>query len=132
MRYPPSHTQEAEVNLTPLLDVVFVVLIMFIVVVPILQLDQVALAPGEGEAKTVTNTSPVTIHVRADNSVWMGKRKVALSHLRELFEAAYRTYPEARVQLFHDKSAPFGTYQAIKSAAESAGYGEMDVILEPA
>ena len=41
-------------------------------------------------------------------------------------------FPEARPQVFHDKKAEFGTYQAVKNAAEEAGFSHIDIILKPA
>jgi biopolymer transport protein ExbD len=130
-----EETPDAEVNLTPLLDVVFVVLIMFIVIVPILELDKVMLAPGKSanqEVKTVQGDSPVTLHVRHDGTVWLAKRQIGTDRLEEVMAALYRKYPEVTPQLFCDKRAPFGTYQIAKNAVEAAGYEELDVVLEPA
>ena len=130
-----EESPDAEVNLTPLLDVVFVVLIMFIVVVPILELDKVALAPGKIDNEQVVSargSSPVTIHVRRDGTVWLGKRQVGTERLVEVMAALHAKFPEEAPQLFCDKRAPFGTYQIVKNAVEAAGYDELDVVLEPA
>ena len=65
--------EETDVNLTPLIDVVFVVLIMFIIVAPLLELERVHLARGPShENKEMTSASEmgsVHIHVRDDNSI---------------------------------------------------------------
>jgi biopolymer transport protein ExbD len=109
-------------------------LIMFIVVAPILELDQVSLAQGKGrniEAKNVQQNSPITLHVRADNSIWIDQHQIAPERLTEWFMEAKKRYPEIIPQLFHDKRAHFGTYQTIKNAAESAGFEQLQVILEP-
>ena len=133
MRRSRDELDEPQINLTPLLDVVVVVLIMFIVVVPILELNQVALAPGNGAVvKTVGQASPLTIHVRADNTVWIGQRKVPAAALDQIAQAAHQKHPDITPQLFADKRSHFGTYQMVKNALERAGYSEMEVILEPA
>ncbi len=129
------HFEEPWINLTPLIDVVFVILIMFIVIAPMLELDRVDLADGSsddaGTSIAVQETSPVSIHVRANNSIQFNQREVTLEELPQLLREAKARYPQAKPQLFHDKRASFGTYQAIKNAAESAGYQQMDVILKP-
>lgn len=126
--------EEPTVNLTPLIDVVFVILIMFIVVAPLMELDHVELA--EASAKTedvsaVTDASPITIYVRKDNTVWMGEEKVHVEQLLFRLKQAKIEFPKARPQLFHDKSAYFGTYQSVKNAVEMAGFKEMDIVLKP-
>ena len=130
-----EESPDAEINLTPLLDVVFVVLIMFIVVVPILELDKVSLAQGRSDhqqVKPAHGNSPVTLHVREDASVWLGKRQVGTERLDEIMAALHAKFPAETPQLFCDKRAPFGTYQIVKNAVEAAGYEELDVVLEPA
>ncbi len=127
-----SDSPDAEVNLTPLIDVVFVMLIMFIVVVPILELDRVVLAPGKTvEAKTVSQTSPLAIHVRQDNTIWMAKRQVAPENLEGYLKELRAVHPTTNPQLFHDAHAEFGTYQLVKNAIDGAGFSEMEVILSP-
>lgn len=128
--------EEPVVNLTPLIDVVFVILIMFIVIAPLLELDRVDLAdaardPMEGSI-AVQENSPISIHVRKDNTIWFGKQRVNTKELTELLIKAKARYPKAKPQLFHDKSAHFGTYQSVKNAAEAAGFEQMDVVLKPA
>lgn len=126
---------EADINLTPLIDVVFVILIMFIVVAPLLETDRVDLAAGpplESEkAVAVQENHPLTIHVLADNSIILNKQPVTVAQLKTQLKLAKTTLQETTPQLFHDKKAPFGTYQTIKNAVEEAGFAQMDVILKP-
>lgn len=128
--------QETLINLTPLIDVVFVILIMFIVVAPLLELDHVELAsagPGcDQEISTaLQETHPISIHVRQDNTLWYNKQRVTQEQLRSLLVQARERYPTSKPLVFHDKKAHFGTYQQVKNTVESAGFKEMDVILSP-
>lgn len=126
--------EEPVVNLTPLIDVVFVILITFILIAPLLELDRINLAdsPIGGTAHSVQESHAVAIHVHQDNSIWFDAQKVTLTQLTDLLKEAKKKYPQVNPQLFHDKRAHFGTYQAVKNAAEQAGYTQMDVILKPA
>jgi biopolymer transport protein ExbD len=128
--------EEPSVNLTPLIDVVFCILIMFIIVAPLLELDEVALAETNGSADhssiAAKEGGPISIHVHQDNTVWLNQRAVELSRLPELLKYEKQLHPGARPQVYHDKRAHFGTYQSIKNAAETAGFEQMDVILKPA
>jgi len=127
--------EEPQINLTPLIDVVFVILIMFILVAPILELDRVDLADagsaGSGPSTEVHETSPIAIHVSKNNGITFNNKKVTLAQLPALLTDARKKYPRARPQLFHDRQAHFGTYQAVKNAAEAAGFKTMDIILKP-
>lgn len=130
-----QNVEEPTVNLTPLIDVVFVILIMFIVIAPLLELDQIELAsasadPQEGTT-AVQESSPISIHVRKDNSILYNKQLVSEDQLISLLKDAKVRYPNARPQLYHDRTAHFGTYQSVKNAAEMAGFNQLDVVLKP-
>lgn len=131
-----SPIEEPTINLTALIDVVFVVLIMFILIAPLLELDRVELADAPKVSHennmSVQETSQISIHVQNDNSIWLNKHKVALNDLPAKLKKAKQLYPKARPQLFHDKKAHFGTYQGVKNALEEAGFKEVDIVLKPA
>lgn len=127
--------EEPAVNLTPLIDVVFVILIMFIVIAPLLELDRVELAEAPSNSSngsaSVQEASPIAVHVHRDNTIWMDNQEVSIEELSGRLQQAKIRFPNAAPQLFHDRQAHFGTYQAIKNAAEDAGFQQMDVVLKP-
>lgn len=127
--------EEPTVNLTPLIDVVFVILIGFILVAPLLEIDQVELAEASAtlphQNVALHEGSKVAIYVRQDNSIWFDGKKVTLTELEDLLKRAKKEYPKEIPQLFHDKKGHFGTYQGVKNALESAGFEQVDVILRP-
>ena len=128
-------SDEASINLTSLIDVVFVVLIVFILIAPMLEIDKIELAQGADgnrkESALPQEKSPVNIHVKADNSIWVNGKRVNEAQLKAFLISAYKQNPHRTPQLFHDKKGQFGTYQSVKNAVESAGFEQMDVILKP-
>lgn len=134
-RISAGAVEEPAVNLTPLIDVVFVILIAFIVIAPLLELDRVELADAAIDAQersiSVQEVSPIAIHVQQDNSIALNGQTMPAGRLVQELKELKMRYPNAKPQLFHDKKAHFGTYQMIKNAAESAGFEQMDVILKP-
>lgn len=133
-RLKTRHIEEPAVNLTPLIDVVFVILIMFILVAPLLELDQVELANAadSDNSTAVHESGPISIHVHRDSTISFNNQRVTMEQLPMLFVKAKQRYPNARPQVFHDHRGQFGVYQGIKNAAESAGFEQIDVILKPA
>lgn len=123
--------EEPLINLTPLIDVVFVILFTFIVVAPLLEVDQIQLASGGDGKQSVFENAPVTIHVYSDNSIVINNQKVTLNALNASLKRLQRQYPKGKAHVFHDKEATFGTFQSIKNALETAGFSEMDVVLQP-
>jgi biopolymer transport protein ExbD len=124
--------EEPLINLTPLIDVVFVVLIMFIVVARLVEFEEVDLAQGAGhESVQREHEHRIVITVKADDSVTVNKHHVGLNELPGYLSRVYEQYPNERPLLVHDKSAKFGTYQMVKNAAQDAGFGELDLVLSP-
>ena len=120
------------INLTPLIDVVFVVLVAFIIIAPMLEIDLVDLSGGTGEKKSAfQDDSKIQIIVREDNSIFFNNEKTTIIDLEKLLKSYRALFPDHPLQLFHDRKAAFGTYQAIKNAAELSGYDEIQVILKP-
>jgi biopolymer transport protein ExbD len=121
------------VNLTPLIDVVFVVLIMFMVVAPLLELDRVELAPASEQPLSLNALEQQTlvITVKEDNSIWFQRHQVSFEELHGLLSEAHGKHPGEHLQVLHDRRAAFGTYQEIKNTAERAGFETLDIILQP-
>lgn len=121
---------EGLLNLTPLIDVVFVILVMFILIAPMIEIDNIKLADGPHQEKTAPNhQKALTIHVRADNTILINHQAVSATELETMITRMKETYPNATPQLFQDKAAQFGTYQTVKNALERSGFTSLDVIL---
>ena len=134
--FTQSNFEEPTINLTPLIDVVFVILIMFILIAPLLELDRVELADGstsdKNTAHSVQESSPLTIHVQSNDTIWFNNKSVTPAQLSTELKQAKKRFPNIIPQVFHDKRAQFGTYQSVKNAVEEAGFSQMEIILKPA
>jgi len=120
------------VNLTPLIDVLFVILVAFIIIAPMLDVDSVELSDGGGHLKNeLHQTSDVQIVVKSNNQIMLNKKEISLANLESALKECIERSPEKKIELFHDQNASFGTYQSIKNAAESSGYKELQIVLKP-
>lgn len=129
-----QEAEEATINLTPLIDVVFVVLIIFIIIAPMLEIDRVDLAsaaPTPNKQAATSENNSLNIHVHQDNTIWFHGKCVTVEQLTTLLKDARRQSRGRIPQLFQDKRASFGTYQNVKNAVETAGFEQVDVILKP-
>ncbi len=124
-----------EVNLTPLIDVVFVVLISFILIAPLLQLEQIDLAPGGVTTKPLKalDQDRVQISIRCDDAIYLDQSQVSDQQLTHLLKSSRSLrHKNGPPRVFCDKRASFGTYQVVKIALERAGFEEMELVLNPA
>jgi biopolymer transport protein ExbD len=123
--------EEPFINLTPLIDVVFVVLISFMLIAPVLDIDSVDLALSGGVEKKEIEPGSISISVHADNTIWVRGKELNLKELEAFLRGEKKRSPRAIPQLVHDKKAHFGTYQSIKNTLETIGFEQMDVVLKP-
>ena len=89
--------EEPTVNLTPLIDVVFVVLITFILIAPVLDVDSVNLATGGTAEKKELESSAISISVRADNSIWYQGARASLTAVSYTHLRAHRDRTRSRM-----------------------------------
>ncbi|MDN3505510.1 MAG: biopolymer transporter ExbD [Rhabdochlamydiaceae bacterium] len=130
-RYPVDNEGEL-INLTPLLDVLFVVLILFMLAAPLLQIDKISLSKGSIEKEEFSDhgVNTLKIQVTHDNVIEIQNKKIPVKLLQATFIALHQQFPNITPTLFCDKGASFGTYQIIKNSLEEAGFREMEVILK--
>ena len=129
--YQDVSSEETLVNLTPLIDVVFVVLILFILIAPMVEADRVQLSFSSSElTHPIHETVATSIYVHEDNSIWLNKKRISEEQLLLCLKELHQKQGNIPLQLFHDKRAQFGIYQSVKTAAELAGFEQLDVIVK--
>ena len=130
-RFPTEDDGEL-INLTPLLDVLFVVLILFMLAAPLLQLDKISLAQATIEKEEFADHGMQTLKIQVSNNnlIEIQNKKIPVKLLKSTFIALHQQFPNITPTLFCDKKASFGTYQIIKNSLEEAGFREMEVILK--
>lgn len=126
-----SFGEEPVVNLTPLIDVVFVVLVMFIIIAPMVNIDRIELAEGAPSIQQSKIDQTLVIHIRADNSIWFNQKQVTLKELNSLLTNAKKKHQTAIPQIMPDKKASFQAYEHVRTAAKNAGFDFVDVNLSP-
>ena len=123
-----SQTEEP-VNLTPLIDVFFVVLAVFMIAASFLSMEEIKLAPGAKATQFSKSSSSVVIRVTKNNEVFVNSKQATLVELPLLLTQLYQKHHAAIPELWQDEGAFFGTYQQVKNALEQAGFRETTLIL---
>ena len=125
-----SIDEEPLVNLTPLIDVVFVVLIVFILVAPMINVDQIALAPKAGAKSTaIDEQKQLVLRLHADGTLAIGKRIIPEAKRESALKELIRQ--DKKALLLCDKRVTFGAYQGVKDALELAGFEELEIAVSP-
>ncbi|MBA3563783.1 MAG: biopolymer transporter ExbD, partial [Gammaproteobacteria bacterium] len=98
--------EDAEINITPMLDIVFIMLIFFIVTTSFIK--ETGIDPNRPEAETAAEKARgnILIAISPAGQVWMNKDEVELTQIRGLVEAARAESPESSVIVIADEQAP--------------------------
>jgi biopolymer transport protein TolR len=127
-----GHTQTAlaEINITPLVDVVLVLLVIFMLTAPVLQSGIEVAVPKTKTVKEITEQRQVVI-INRDQEVFLGDKPVNLADLpsrlaRPGVDAAHQViYVEA------DERVPFGAFASVMDAVKQAGITNISIVTQP-
>ena len=123
MPRPRRSAVGADINVTPLVDVVLVLLIIFMVVMPQaesgipLDLPKL-LSPKTQEAEL----SPVTVSVTKDGAVFLEKDRVGKAELHDALKAIRAVEPKRKVVIRGDKAAHYAEIRRVFAEARSLGF----------
>ena len=122
------HGLMSEINVTPFVDVMLVLLIIFMVAVPLLTVG-VPIDLPETEAKALNSeTQPITISVNQDGAIYLQETEIAIDEVVPKLEAISRTGYEERIYVRGDKSADYGTVMRVMARISAAGYRNLGLV----
>ena len=112
---------ESEVNLTPMLDVVFIMLIFFIVTASFVKESGIEISRPGASTAVRKEKGNILIAISANDQIWMNRRQVDPRALRANIERAHAENPQGAVIIQADKEAKTGLLVQVMDAARSAG-----------
>ena len=123
-----SLTELHEINVTPFIDVMLVLLIIFMVAAPLATVDiQVNLPTAKAEP-TPRPDKPVFLTVRADLSYALGETPVSRSQLGGALAVVTKGDKDMRIFVRADKSVPYGEMMEVLNAMRTAGYLKVGLV----
>ncbi len=112
----------AEIDLTPMLDVVFIMLIFFIVVASFIKEAGVEVnRPDSNQPDNPEDSTSILVNITSDNQVWMENRRVDSRAVRANIQRLLAEDPEAPVTIKVEKGADTGTVVDVADASREAG-----------
>lgn len=123
------HTRDeggaAAINLTPLIDMVFILLIFFAVNSTFVKFPGVDVEQPVAKSTTVQQASTVLIAVTATGEIWVDKKKVDVRRLRGVVEQMLVESPDASVVVLSDQDSRTGVVVEVIDQARLAGAGKV-------
>jgi biopolymer transport protein ExbD len=111
-----------EINVTPFIDVMLVLLIIFMVAAPLATVDVAVDLPASTAQRQPRPDKPVFLTIRADHSLALGDDPVNKDNLAALLDRASNGDKEQRVFLRADKSVDYDTLMQTMNDLRAAGY----------
>ncbi len=124
-----------EINVTPLVDVMLVLLIIFMVTAPLIQ-QGVEVKLPEAKAQPVkAEEEKLVLSVKADRSIWLGTSeqpaRLTLPELEDKLRANVRVARDHELYLMADRSLPYGYVVEVMAAVQRAGVTNLGMITNP-
>ena len=112
----------AEIDLTPMLDVVFIMLIFFIVVASFIKEAGIEVnRPDDNQPDDPEDSTSIVVEVASDNQIWMENRRVDIRAVRANIQRLLAEDPEAPVTIKVEKGAEAGIVVDVADAARESG-----------
>jgi len=109
--------EDSAVDLTPMLDVVFIMLIFFIVTAVFIKETGVEINRPDASTDDNKDNTTVLVAIRADNTIWMDKRRIDIRSVRANVERLHAENPEGGLVIQADKNANVDTFTQVLDAA---------------
>ena len=122
---------DIDINITPMLDIVFIMLIFFIVTTSFVKetgIDPKRPIAATAEAKPRGN---ILIGIDLEGQIWMNNRRIRMNQIRQLVEDVVNQTPESSAVLIADQESPTGVLIDVMDQVRLGGVNSIAVSAEP-
>ncbi|MCA8928112.1 MAG: TonB system transport protein ExbD [Alphaproteobacteria bacterium] len=120
--------ETAEINITPFIDVMLVLLIIFMVAAPLSTVDVPVELPVATARPAPRPAEPVFLTIRQDGQVSVGETEVAAADLLQRVELITALNRETRLYLRADRAVPYGDLMAVLNTLRVGGYLKVGLV----
>jgi biopolymer transport protein TolR len=122
----------SQINVTPFVDVMLVLLIIFMVTAPMMQAGIDVELPKVEASAISTPDEPIVITIDSKERIHLGKKVVTAKDLGKRLEAINKARPGRTVLLRADEKVPYGVVVDTIAAVRKAGIDKVGMVTEPA
>lgn len=125
-----TRTALADINITPLVDVVLVLLVIFMITAPVLQSGIEVNVPKTKTVKEITEQR-VVVTIDREQKVFLGDQPVNIHDLGQKLRAAGSDSTRQVIYLRADQRVPFGAFASVMDAVKQAGITNISIVTQP-
>lgn len=119
----------SEINVTPFVDVMLVLLVIFMVTAPLLQ-QGIDVNLPKAKGRELAPAERISLLIRKDQTIYLNDNPVSLSAMRRKLESVSKLNPN--VYLKADREVPYGFIVAVMGEVKEAGIEKLGMVTEPA
>lgn len=124
-----SYKPMAEINVTPMVDVMLVLLVVFMVAAPLLTAGvPIDLPDSEAKALNQEDNKPLEVSLDKDGTIYVGETKVKQGRLVALLGSLTNNDPDRRIYIRADESLDYGEVMGILGSINGAGFRKVALI----
>jgi biopolymer transport protein TolR len=127
-----AYRRMSEINVTPFVDVMLVLLVIFMVTAPLLTVGVPVDLPKTNAASISKPDEPLIVTVTAEGKVYLQETEMADAQLVEKLKAMSGDKAEQRLYVRGDKSVPYGRVMEVMGQLAGAGFNKVALIAESA
>jgi biopolymer transport protein TolR len=134
MAFSPSGQEGpmSEINVTPFVDVMLVLLIIFMVTAPLMQQGVEVALPQAAAQPVAATEKKLVLTVTKDQRVYLGTSEIPFERIAELLEANEKLKEDKELYLHADQELPYGVVVQVMAAAKRGGAENLAMITDPA
>ena len=122
----------SDINVTPLVDVMLVLLVIFMITAPLLTTGVQVDLPNTQAAAMPNDDAPVAVTITRDGRVFLGDDEVTLDQLAQRLQAIAASKPDARIFVRGDQTIAYGKIMAVVSTVHDVGLHKVALLTQPA
>ena len=120
-------SEQAMVDMTPMLDVVFIMLIFFIVTASFVKETGIEVQRPQAQTATAKDQASILIAISASDEIWIDQRRIDIRSVRANVERLSAQSPKATVIIQADEKSTVKTLTAVTDASRLAGVSDVSV-----
>jgi len=121
----------SEINVTPMVDVMLVLLIIFMVTAPLIQQGVKVNLPETKAAPVEASEKKLVVSIDAGRRVFIGEAEVAVAELEQKLATNAKAQADKELYLHADRDVPYGVVVDVMAAAQRAGITNVGMITDP-
>jgi biopolymer transport protein ExbD/biopolymer transport protein TolR len=128
----PASQPMSDINMTPLIDVMLVLLVIFMITAPLMTSSLKMELPKTAAAQPNDSGEAIALSVTADGRIHLGSDAVSQADLLQALKAGARRVPQPDVLVRADQSVPYGRVAELIGMVQDAGLTHVGFVTQPA